>query len=121
MSSFAYSGDYSAIIASKHYGSDEVLYNEFNPGIAYYTDDYYFVGAYKNSFSKLSVFAGRGYKFDISDDISVCAEAGLVSGYDHGFIAAQLCVMAYRFKVNIAPGKALGLAESNVVSLQYFF
>lgn len=117
----AFAGDYSAVIASKHFGAEENLYNEFNPGLVYYSDEYNFIGAYKNSFNKLSIFIGKGYKLDITDDISLCAEAGLVSGYDHGFVAAQACVQVYNVKINVAPGKMFGVAHSDVVSLQVMF
>lgn len=108
-------------VASRHFGNSDYNYNETNPGLInyWYSKNYYtFVGAYKNSHSENSVIAGIGHEWN-----NLCFEYGYVSGYENTNLAAQFCyrfnIYNQKFKINAIPAKQFGVAESDIISLQW--
>ena len=66
------------IMASHHLSNGE--YNESNPGLGYNHNNGFTAGFYKNSYSKLSVFAG-GYIETKKELLNVGIMSGLITGY----------------------------------------
>lgn len=109
-------------LVSKHFGNDGYKYNEVNPGVIQYwynSPKYYtFAGAYKNSHSRSTFLAGVGHEWK-----NWCVEYGYVSGYENTKLAGQFCyrfnLLNQKFKFNFMPAKQIGIAASDVVSLQW--
>ena len=102
------------IATSLHIGSFEGEYNSIHPHIRL-QDDSYISGAYYNSESAISLYAG--FEYEIKEDLNV--EYGIVSGYSDTDIMPFVRV---KYKnIYLAPGVEQGELVGFVMGLEKSF
>lgn len=76
--------EYEAVVHVASYHPTSKSYNEVNPGLgvrANFKAFFVEAGAYKNSLSKVSKYAGAGWRVVGDSDIGVNLLAGVITGY----------------------------------------
>lgn len=83
-------------LASHHLEGE---HESFNPGLALrlYRDRVFVTaGAYRNSLGRESVYAGGGYRYPVTERLSVGFLAGVVTGYQVSVAPALVPEVSYR-------------------------
>lgn len=76
----AQAGVFGQHIGSQHWPSRD--YNNVNPGLYYRSDTNWTVGAYRNSYRRLSVYAGKTFATDLPGGFEAAVTVAAISGYE---------------------------------------